>query len=256
MGGLIRYSSTLRGPNVLGAYLVAMIPLLVSFWIFIRKELSLRYQLLFSLTLLFSVATLYFTYSRSAWIGLVVAILTYLFFVFKKYKLQMFIFAALISIAAIIIVIPNRNTYFIQQVVFHTDPSEQSSVNSDDQHLQSLQSGFSGIKNNIKGHGIGAAGIASTYGDNPQIVENYFLDIAFQFGYLGLILLLLIYFYTFRMLWVVRNNWLAVSLISSLFGLVVVSLFWPVWSDETVAYIWWGLAGIVLGKLSKKQLKL
>ena len=249
VGGLIRFSSTLRGPNVLGAYMVVTIPILVSFWIFIRKELSFYYQILFGATLFFSTATLYFTYSRSAWVGLFVALVTYLFFVFKKYKLQMLIFAALLSVAAIILVVPNRNTYFIQQVVFHVDPSEQSGINSDDQRLQSLQNGLSGVKNNVLGHGIGSAGTPSTYGDKPTIVENYFLDTAYQLGYLGLALVSLIYLYTYKQLWAIRNNWLAVSLMSSFFGLIVASMFWPVWSDETVAYTWWGVAGFVLGSI-------
>ncbi len=255
-GGLIRFSSTLRGPNVLGAYMVVAIPVLVSFWIYIRKGLSFNYQLLFSATLLFSVATLYFTYSRSAWIGIVIALLVYLFFVFKRYKLQLLIVATVLGLATALVVISNRNTYFIQQVVFHTDPSEQSGFNSDNARLESLRVGFSGLENSVIGHGIGASGTPSTYGNKPVIVENYFLDIAYQFGYLGLVLFSIIYLYTIRLLWALRNNWLVVSLISSFIGLSIISMLWPVWSDETVAYIWWGLAGIVLGKFSEKKLKL
>lgn len=247
VGGLVRYSSTLRGPNVLGAYMVVAIPLLVSYWIFIRKELTTNRQILFSVTLISSILTLYFTYSRSAWIGLVVAGITYLCFVFRRYKLQMLIFSVLIVIAGAVLIIPNRDTYFIQQVVFHIDPAEKSGINSDDERLQSLRSGFSGIKNNVTGHGIGSAGTPSTYGDKPAIVENYFLDTAYQFGLLGLTLLLAIFFYVFRLLWAIRTNWLAVSLMSSFLGITVASMFWPVWSDETVAYTWWGIAGLVIG---------
>lgn len=250
VGGLVRFSSTLRGPNVLGAYMVVAIPLLVSYWIFIRKELTLKKQILFSITLISSLLTLYFTYSRSAWIGLVVAGITYLSFVFRKYKLQMLIFAVLMLTAGMVMIIPNRDTYFVQQVVFHIDPSEQSGVNSDDERLQSLQTGFSGIKNNITGHGIGSAGTPSTYGDKPTIVENYFLDNAYQFGVFGLALLLVIYYYVIRLLWSIKNNWLAVSLMSSFLGITVASMFWPVWSDETVSYIWWGVTGLVLGSYS------
>ena len=191
--------------------------------------------------------TLYFTYSRSAWIGLVVAGITYLSFVFRKYKLQMLVFSILIATAGIVFVVPNRDTYFIQQVVFHVDPAEKSGINSDDERLQSLQAGFSGLRNNIAGHGIGSAGTPSTYGDKSAIVENYFLDTAYQFGFLGLALLVAIYYYVIRLLWTIRTNWLAVSLMSSFLGITVASMFWPVWSDETVAYTWWGIAGLVLG---------
>jgi hypothetical protein len=47
-------------------------------------------------------------------------------------------------------------------------------------------------------------------------------------------------------LWVLREDLLARVLLASLVGLSFVALVSHAWADDTIAYLWWGLAGISL----------
>jgi hypothetical protein len=47
-------------------------------------------------------------------------------------------------------------------------------------------------------------------------------------------------------LWGLRKDWLALGVFASGIGLAIVGIFLPVWTDDTVSIIWWGLAAIAL----------
>jgi hypothetical protein len=53
---------------------------------------------------------------------------------------------------------------------------------------------------------------------------------------------------TLRRLWARRADWLALTLFGSGIGLSVVGLLLPVWVDDTVSIIWWGMAAVILAK--------
>jgi hypothetical protein len=42
------------------------------------------------------------------------------------------------------------------------------------------------------------------------------------------------------------NDWLALGVFASGIGLAIVGIFLPVWTDDTVSIIWWGLAALAL----------
>ena len=65
-----RAQSTLSGPNQFGAYLLIVLPLLL-FLAPVQRSVWLR--TLLTVVLVFGVATLFFTWSRSAWIGMLAA---------------------------------------------------------------------------------------------------------------------------------------------------------------------------------------
>jgi len=50
---------------------------------------------------------------------------------------------------------------------------------------------------------------------------------------------------------------LALSVLASGIGIAVASLFLPVWADDTVSIVWWGLAGVALATpmIKKKGVK-
>ena len=49
-----------------------------------------------------------------------------------------------------------------------------------------------------------------------------------------------------RELWRHRSEQLAKILLASLVGITFVNLLSHAWTDDTLSYLWWGLAGICL----------
>ena len=96
------------------------------------------------------------------------------------------------------------------------------------------------------GAGVGSTGSASLYTDSPVIIDNQYLFIAHEAGWLGLALLITIFVVIMVRLWHGRKNWLALGVFASGIGLALIGLLQPVWVDDTVAIIWWGLAAIAL----------
>jgi len=71
--------------------------------------------------------------------------------------------------------------------------------------------------------------------------------IAHESGWLGLAYFLSIYGLVLWQLWDKRKDWYVLGVFSSGIGLAVIGLFLPVFADDTVSIIWWGLAGIIVG---------
>ena len=91
------------------------------------------------------------------------------------------------------------------------------------------------------------AGPASVY--NPKrirIAEDYYIQIGQETGIVGLGLFLAINICVGLRLWQRRSDPLALGLFASFLGLVIVNLFSHAWADPTLAYLWWGLAGIAM----------
>jgi len=105
------------------------------------------------------------------------------------------------------------------------------------------------------GDGPGTAGPASYYnqGHPVRIAENYFVQVGQETGWLGLALFLLINVGVAALLYVKRDDPLALSLFASLIGLTLINLFSHAWADDTLAYVWWGLAGVALAPLPRAQ---
>ena len=99
------------------------------------------------------------------------------------------------------------------------------------------------------GRGVGTAGPASVYNRGKgRVAENYFIQIGQEAGWIGLMLFLLINAGVGYLLWVRRADPLALSLLAGLIGLSFVNLLSHAWSDDTLAYVWWGLAGIAMAQ--------
>jgi cyanate permease len=83
--------------------------------------------------------------------------------------------------------------------------------------------------------------------NTPLIIENQYLFVAHEAGWLGLILFLMIFIGVMNRLWQLRTNWLALGVFASGLGLAIIGLLLPVWVDDTVAIVWWGLAAFIIG---------
>ena len=244
----IRINSTFRGPNPLGAY-AGIILTLIFAAIAKRKIKKEKWPLI--LTSILSVGglvTLWSSYSRSALIGTGIAIVIVLAvvvskkqFIFKPWALIVFALVALIAG-----ILAANNSSFVSNVLLHENPNGGSSVNSNEDHISSLQNGLNQAIHQPLGDGIGSTGSASLYGDSPIIIENQYLFTAHETGWLGLGLFVCIYGFILLRLWRLRKDWLALGVFASGIGLAVIGLLLPVWVDDTLSIIWFGLAAIAL----------
>ena len=93
-----RIFSTLGQPNFLGQYLIIVIPLTVFGLIFLNQRFLSRFLTI--ILIIAQLACLIFTYSRSAWLGLIVSLTVFLFLFFwvKGFKKTFWVLAALLFI--------------------------------------------------------------------------------------------------------------------------------------------------------------
>ncbi len=240
----IRIASTLRGANPLGAYL--LIPLSLLSVLLLSTKRSWRQVLLLVATL----ATLFFSFSRSAWIGasLSVGVILLLNLRTQRAKQVVLLVAAGLLVVAACLTINLRNNRHFENFVFHTQTHSSVKSTSNANHLAALRSGAHDLIRDPLGSGPGTAGPASVYNQpHPsRIAENYFLQVGQETGWLGLVLFMLINAGVGYLLWLRRADPLALSLFASLIGLTFINLLSHAWADDTVAYVWWGLAGIAL----------
>jgi hypothetical protein len=246
----IRIASTLRGANPLGAYL--LIPLSMLALLLLKGKQNRKQLALFIGTLI----VLFFSFSRSAWIGAILALSTILVLQFPKiFVRRSFLLASagLITVAAIAIVALNNNSRF-QNIVFHTQDNSAVKTTSNGGHLSALKDGAKDLVHEPLGEGPGSAGPASVYNNHPpRIAENYYMQIAQETGWIGLILFLLINFGVGYLLWLRRDDTLALGLLASLIGISFINLLSHAWADDTTAYIWWGMAGIAMINAKKSK---
>jgi len=128
-----------------------------------------------------------------------------------------------------------------------------STASSNYQRTSALRDGLSDVISQPFGAGPGTAGPASAHNIAPaRIAENYYLQIGQEVGWLGLGLFIAILVAIVRRLLAMRAEPLARVLLASLVGISFINLVSHAWTDDTLALIWWGLAGVVLAPLLLK----
>jgi hypothetical protein len=248
-----RIASTLRGANPLGAYLIIPISLLTV------RLLGPKRTWRQALLLVGSLTVLLFTFSRSAWAGAVLSIAVILMLSIKSSKMR-----KLTTISAVVVCLAGTSTYAVfrhnarfENFVFHTQTNSSVKTTSDQSHTAALRSGLSDLWHNPFGHGPGTAGPASVYnvGHPTRIAENFYVQVGEETGWLVLLLFILINLGVGYLLWLRRSDPLALILFASLLGLTLVNMLSHAWADDTLAYVWWGLAGIAMAPLSENTKK-
>ncbi len=242
----LRVASTLRGANPLGAYL--LIPLSMLLVLILKGKQNRKQIALF----VGSIVVLFFSFSRSAWIGALLALGTILVVQYPRVfaKRSFLLVSAGVLVLGTILVIGLQNNSRFQNIIFHTQDNSAVKTTSNSGHISALKSGSSDIYHQPLGKGPGSAGPASVYNkhDAPRIAENYYIQIGQETGLIGLTIFLLINVGVGYLLWLRRDDPLALGLFASLIGISFVCLLSHAWSDDTVAYIWWGLAGMAMIK--------
>lgn len=243
----IRINSTLRGPNPLGAYALIVLTLLLA--AMLRKPVirtKLRYGLM--ILAIGGIIVLWASYSRSALLAAIVSlVLVVLLASFRRISRRTWVVSGSVVAIVFVGIFLIGGSSFVSNVVLHDNPEGGSISKSDDGHASSLINGTKSALDNPLGSGIGSTGSASLYTQRPVIVENQYLFIVHETGWLGLILFVALSIRIFKRLWFEKSEWLSLGVFSSGIGLLIIGLLLPVWVDDTVSILWWGLAGIALG---------
>lgn len=247
----LRIQSTLRGPNPLGAYLILIIGSLIGLTVTLKNRKHLKWSMAIG-----GLIALYFSYSRSAWLGLVLTIATLIYLLIKNKKTKRLVIAAVSTTVAIVVatllLVGGNNA--LSNTLLHTDKTSRSPDSSNEVRSQALTSGLKSVIKRPLGNGPGSAGPASFRNDKPpRLAENYYIQIAQEVGVIGAGLFIAINVLIVKALWQNRRHLLAAVLLASFLGLVMVNMLSHAWADDTLAYLWWGLAGIALSSGIIKQ---
>lgn len=256
---LPRIMSTLRDPNSLGAYLIVPITLLVYMLVSAAKK---RRMLLLGLIGLHGLALL-LTFSRSAWLGSVVSVSVLGAYSFRAKlrpllaKYWPLLIGTILLVGSLTLTV--KNQYVVQNVLVHGDKSTAAKAQHDSNgyHLLFVRRGLEGIADKPLGHGPGTAGIVSI--QNPSggfLTENYYVQIGYEVGILGLLIFLAVHVLLYKEL-LGKRSALALCLLASFWGYVLCNMLLHTWSNEAVAVQWWLLAGVamVASKVKSKTKK-
>jgi hypothetical protein len=250
----IRVQSTLRGANPLGAYLAVVLAAIATL---VTRVKTRFHKATWFLVGCLTVVVLFFTYSRSAWLGAIIAVglLTALGLRHRTYLWRVSLAVAVLGLLVFAgVAVALRNNDHFQNTFFHTDEHSTSSKSSNTGHVVALKNGISDMVHHPLGSGTGTAGPASVHNDKPaRIAENYFIQIGQETGFVGLGLFIAINCIVAIRLWRRDYESMARVLLTTLIGISVVCLFSHAWTDDTLAYIWWGFAGVALARLKERR---
>ena len=242
----VRINSTLRGPNPLAAYAVIVAGIILAF-AFRWKVDTRRGKWLAGAAAAGAGVAIGASYSRSGAIAMVVAALIVAFVAATpKIRKHLVIGGAVVLVAVGILLVAFRHSAIVSNVLLHDNPATTSTVDSNAQHADSVISGLARLIHQPLGAGVGSAGSASVIGDNPLVIENQYLLVAHEIGWAGLVLFMWLFIEVLRRLWVHRRSALALGVFASGIGLAVIGLLLPVWTDDTVSIVWWGLAAVAI----------
>lgn len=259
-----RASSTLAHPNILGAYLLCVLPFTIYFsWQKFRENFGYKVLALFSLV---GIVALYFTYSRGVWIAFAFSVLA-LFITHlireRRFKIKHFIFATAIILLVVFALPRTRN---LLRTAF--DPTYASNA----ERLEIVVSLFANSTNTSALFGNGLGDIVQSTGRVADIsfedilannarsvqvakaqtfVDNAVLKTWAEVGFFGVLIVLWLIYGVLRHNWKLafentekENTFFHISLIAATVGLVILSFFLDVPETFPVALYWWTFVGV------------
>jgi hypothetical protein len=160
--------------------------------------------------------------------------------------------AALFMLFAGILLIQTNQGF--KKAVFHVNDQSTAPQTSNEGRLSALREGAKDVVTEPLGRGLGTAGPASMLEDTTPArnSENYFLSVGQETGWLGLGIFIVLCHWLARALYE-RRNIFSRALLATFAGLSAVNMLSYAWADVTVAYMWWGLAGIALAGAPQKE---
>ena len=243
---LPRIMSTLRDPNSLAVYLLVPICLTISL-LFTNKKARQLYVGALSLQLL----ALFLTFSRAGWLGAIIAIGSLLALHFRSWIHKHIKIISVSAVSAILVLgiggYVLRDQYVVQNLILHSDESTKAGEDSNALHLRLAKDGAIASFKVPEGHGPGTAGIVSIQNPNGgTLTENYYIQISYEIGFVGLLIFIGIWGYVLYLLQK-KKGILASSLLASGIAYLALSMLMHLWTNEAVAAQWWIMVGVVIG---------
>lgn len=255
----VRITSTLGNPINLGLFMV--VGIISALYIMESTNKKLIYLFCFLCLPLFLIVIM-FTLSRTAYGSLLLVISSYLLFkvsIEKKIKEKLFFLMSIVLIISILsfIVSDERNNLIllrlfqtIDMYTFSTDPRLEKwgtvirNLNAEPIYF-------------LWGFGLGNAGTSGLTG-NYIIIENSFISIIYELGFIGLMLFCLILFYyllnTFKLLKIKNkeDKLLGWAFIAYFITFIFASLFIDAYINNPFSsYFWLFFALLIIKRLSK-----
>lgn len=245
---LPRIMSTLRDPNSLGAFLI--VPIMILTVYFLDDRYSKRRQLIGGLIGLHGLA-LFLTFSRGSWLG---ATLGASIIIVLRFRRQLgpwlarqwpLVVGAVLLFGSLTLML--RHQYVVQNVLVHSD-KDTKQIDSNGLHFELAKNGAKGIIKNPLGHGPGTAGIVSIQNpDSELLTENYFIQIGYEVGFIGLAIFLFTLAFVERQLRHIKSDNLSLALWAAFWSYLVMAMLSHLWTNEAVSAQWWLLTGVVIG---------
>ncbi len=248
-----RSFASLGGPNQLGTYLIIPAAIALAYAVKARRrEVRLTAALGFTVFVLAAVTS----FSRSALLGLAVAgAVAILLAVPKKFRvltLGGFVAAGVAGGMAAWAVLMNAKSSAIDRFLLRGELTASGVFGGDEGHVTALVQGYEAIVASPVGRGIGAAGPASLYGLRPLITENWYLQIAVEFGIIGLGLMLML---LVNIMHTIRRHGpqdpLRIGFVGAFAGIMVANLFLHSFADSTLGLLTFGVAGLLYASRSR-----
>lgn len=251
----VRINSTLRGPNPLGVYAMVSLVIGAAYTATNWRQLQGTRRLLLLIAGGCSALALWASYSRSAALALLVAF-GVIVVATKKWRLaieQWIMIAGIVLAGVVSGLFLLQDTSFMHNVILHDDPTSGPTVTSNSAHADSLKEGLQRMIAQPFGAGVGSTGSASLRGDAPIIIENQYLFIAHEAGWLGVLLYLVLFSVVLELLWRRRRSYLALGVFAAGIGIAFIGLMQPVFVDDTISILWWAFAALVIATVPQKR---
>lgn len=238
---LIRAFATLRGPNDFGAFLVMTPAFALVCLTTYKRKIAVGSVMLMGI---------FVSHSRSAYLAAAVVIVLWLVTTIGIERLkQYWKYGVLAVVVAVAVASLSLVSPTVRLIVFHSSENDTHLTEGNlEAHGDAIIDTSERLVDRPLGCGTGCSGPASYYGPDPKISENYYLQIAEQYGVIGLGLWLAIFVIVMRRLYATsRNSPAALALFISGIGLSVIGVLLHVWADDPLSMTWWVMAGAVLG---------
>jgi hypothetical protein len=235
---LRRVLSTLGGPNQLGGFMV--LPLCLSLYALLKQRSWRHGALVVVLTV-----TLVESFSRSAWVGAVVALgVTAVLAV--RWPARWWVATMAVSVA---LIVPGvwgaSHTTGGWAVLAHLNPQSAMVYNSTAGHVEALLNGLDAVRRHPLGSGLGTAGPATSSTGHPLITESFYLQLAVETSVVGLLAFVVLLATLAVRLYRQRGVSWSTPVLGALIGLSVVNAVLHGWADSSTALVFWTMAGLV-----------
>lgn len=251
-----RVYGTLQNPNLLGAYLIGVFPfLLSSFFLFKFKSLPI-------ITILLSLLSIFWTYSRGAYFGFFVSMLFYFYFIFRilwnkaNRQQRKLILAFLIMIIFLGIGIFLRSSYFQKRILsvftLWGHSSNATRIVIWERSFRIFRDFF------LTGIGLGNDVFRRVYAFymEPKFTAlasyNLFLEIGIEGGIFALIVFLIMLYYLFKIFFKRYNSWnfiykiIGISALSSVVAPLFHGFVDTMWYRPYPQIIFWFAVSILI----------